>query len=129
MQDNILLVSDPDDILLTGVRILSVDLNNDQAEILSNSLLSLNKIPQTIVYVWKDSDNISWLIDKSLKSNLIIFNAEMQNQTLAGYFAGKNNSFYFGFLKSLKDVNRSEILDLNQCSDILNLTFEKYGKT
>jgi hypothetical protein len=129
MTDKILLVSPPDDVILDGVRLLSVDLNLEQSEILSTSLLSLNNIPQTIIYVWKYPEDINWLLDKSRKSDIIIFNAESEDQSLVGYFAGKPNSWYFGHLRSLKDVNRSVIYDVSQCSDILTLTFEKHGKT
>jgi hypothetical protein len=58
----------------------------------------------------------------------VLFNAEIENQTLAGYLASKSNAYYFGTLRSLNVVNTSVIHDLNQCKNILERTFKKYGK-
>jgi len=129
MTDKVLLVSNPDDILEDGARILLVDLNSDQSDIVSQSLLNSNSDIQSIVYTWFNGDSLEWLFDKALKSDIIIFNAESENQTLVGYFAGKSNSYYFGNLKSLYIIKKTAIYDVGQCSELLNRNFEKYGKT
>ena len=129
MTDRVLLVSAPDDIIDEGLRILLIDLTSDQSDIVSRSLLQSDADIQTIVYTWTNGEDLNWLFDKSLKSTIIIFNAESENQTLAGYFAGKPNSYYFGNLKSLGMIKKTAIYDVYQCSELLKRNFEKYGKT
>lgn len=127
MTDKVILVTYPDDILDDGVRILLVDLTEEQNEIVSRALTEFETIPLVIVYPWKIGDNVNWLFDKMHKSHLIIFNADSNDTTLVGYFAGKPNSFYFGELGQLKIVNRSAIFDVVQTKEVLKHTFRKYG--
>lgn len=129
MTDKIVLVSAPDDVAYEGVRLLFVDLDDQQSEIMSQSLLSLNNIPRVIAYTWKHGEDVDWVIDKSRKSDLIVFNAESYDQTLIGYFAGKLNAYYFGTLRSLSKVNSSVIFDVGQCSELFINTFDKYEQT
>ncbi len=127
MTDKVILVTYPDDILDDGVRILLVDLTEEQNEVVSRALTEFETIPLVIVYPWKIGDNVNWLFDKMHKSHLIIFNADSNDTTLVGYFAGKPNSFYFGELGQLKIVNRSAIFDVVQTKEVLKYTFRKYG--
>lgn len=129
MSDRVLLVSPPDDVFEDALRILLIDLTKDQSDLFSQSLLSKKNIPNTVIYSWSLTDDSNWLFDKSLKSNLVIFNADSENQTLVGYFAGKRNSCYFGNLKTLHIINKSAIYDVHQCGELLERTFETYGKT
>lgn len=129
MSDRVLLVSPPDDVFEDALRILLVDLNKEQSDLFSQSLLSKENLPSIVIYSWSTSEDINWLFDKSLKSNIIIFNADSENQTLAGYFAAKRNSYYFGNLKTLHIINKSAIYDVHQCGELLERTFETYGKT
>ena len=128
MTDKLLLVTHPDDIMLEGIRILLVGLSEDQSSVVSRALLQIETMPCVIAYCWNETDEISWLLDKIYKSQMIIFNADHVNQTIVGYLAGKSNSYYFGNLKSLNQVNKSAIYDLDQCKEILTSLFEKYGK-
>lgn len=128
MTDKLLLVTHPDDVQLEGIRILLVDLNEEQEFIVSQSLLEINSIPCVVAYCWTNENTIEWLIDKVYKSQIIIFNAASEDQTLVGYLAGKLNSYYFGDLRSLNQVNKSAIYDIDHCKQILTSLFEKYGK-
>lgn len=128
MTDKLLLVTAPDDIMLEGVRVLLVGLSEEQSSIVSQALLQIETMPCVIAYCWSKEEDVDWLIDKVYKSQIIIFNAEHENQTVVGYLAGKSNSYYFGNLRSLNQVNKSAIYDLDQCKQILTLLFEKYGK-
>lgn len=129
MSDRVLLVSPPDDVFEDALRILLVDLNKEQSDLFSQSLLAKENLPNTVVYSWSILEDINWLFDKSLKSDIIVFNANSENQTLVGYFAGRKNSYYFGNLKSLQIINKSAIYDVYQCSELLERTFDNYGKT
>jgi hypothetical protein len=129
MTDKVLLVSPPDDVLEDGVRILLVDLTSDQLDIVSQSLLNITTTAQTIVYTWTNGEDLVWLFDKSIKSTVIIFNADSENQLLSGYFSAKSNSYYFGNLKCLQIIKKTAIYDVHQCNELLERTFEKYGKT
>jgi hypothetical protein len=128
MNERVLLVTEPDDTLEFGSRILLIDLDPAQNEIVSKSLGTIENFQTLIVYSWKLGDSVDWLIDKSLKSQITFFNANSQNQTLVGYFSGRPNSYYFGNLLSLSSVNKFSISSSDQISNILNNLIEKHGQ-
>jgi hypothetical protein len=128
MIDKILLVTEPDDVVQDGPRILTVDLSPEHNQIISDSLSEISVFPNIIIYSWIAGNDIPWLIDKSRKAQLIIFNAESQDQTIIGYMAAKSNAFYFGNLRSLNQVNRSVLFDSNDTKEILTKTMDLYGK-
>lgn len=109
MTDKIVVVTPPDDTLLDGVRIILVHLNDEQNSIVSNALLN-SKIPNVIVtYSWKMGDPVSWLLDKTAKSDLIIFNpGDAVNgsiELILGWVAAQPQSHYFGTLRDLHLAN------------------------
>ena len=77
MTNNVTIITEPDDILIEGVRILLVDLTPDQSEFISTSLFQLEDFPTTVVYSWKIGDSIPWLFDKFYKSSIVFFNADL----------------------------------------------------
>ena len=128
MSDQILVVTPPDDTLLQGIRIVHVNLTEDQSSIISNALLKTT-LPFTIVnYVWKIGDSVSWLMDKISKKDLIIFNADSPNngaiELIIGWVSAQSRSYYFGNLRDLHIVNNRAIYNTD---DILNL-LEKISK-
>ena len=125
MTAEVLLVTNPDDVLCDGYRILAVDLNLDQSKILSDSLLSSSCEEKIILYSWNSRDNLEWLIDKKHKSHLVIFNAESENQTLVGYLSAQKNSHYFGTLKTLGQICKNDIYSYDGCFNLLKTYFEK----
>ena len=128
MTDKLIMVTAPDDTLVNGGRIAVIDLTVDQTALISTALTELDSISCIVTYVWSEQDDVSWALDKIQKSQIIIFNADSTNQTLVGYIAGKMNSYYFGTLKSLNQVNNSVIYDVDQCKTILTNIFDRYGK-
>jgi len=128
MTDKLIMVTAPDDTLVNGGRIAVIDLTVDQTALISAALTELDSISCIVTYVWSEQDDVSWALDKIQKSQIIIFNADSINQTLVGYIAGKMNSYYFGTLKSLNQVNNSVIYDVDQCKTILTNIFDRYGK-
>ncbi len=129
MTDRILVVTPPDDILLQGIRILHVNLNEEQSAIMSNALMNTD-LPHNIVnYVWQMGNRVDWLLDKSSKSNLIIFNAVNSNSDsgldiILGWISAQPQSYYFG---TLKDLHLANDRVLYNSDDILNL-LEKISK-
>ena len=120
MSDKILVVTPPDDTLLNGIRILHVELNEEQSQIASSALINSNTQHTIINYVWKMSDSVEWLIDKITKSNFILFNANSDaNDLIIGYIAAQPNSYYFGTLRDLNLVNKSVIYNSDQIINIL----------
>jgi hypothetical protein len=109
MSDKVIIVTAPDDVNVDGIRVLLVDLYQNQTHVLSQALSQLNNTPTIISYVWKNEESIDWLIDKKHKSDLIIFNADSTNDLITGYMAAQSNSYYFGTLRSLHLVNKSAI--------------------
>jgi hypothetical protein len=128
MSDQILVVTPPDDTFLQGIRIIHVNLTEEQSSIVSNALFQTS-LPHVIVnYVWKMGDSISWLIDKISKKDLVIFNADSTNngdiELIIGWVSAQPRSYYFGNLKDLHIVNNRAIYSAD---DILNL-LEKISK-
>jgi hypothetical protein len=123
MTEKILVVTPPDDTLLNGIRILHVELNEEQSQIVSSALLQSNT-PHTIInYVWKMGDSVEWLMDKVIKSNFILFNADRPNngatELIIGYIAAQPSSYYFGTLRDLNLVNNSVIYNSDQIINLL----------
>lgn len=126
MNDRIILVTPPDDVYYTGLRILLVDLAPEHTQFISDVLTRAENMPTIISYVWNTGDDIIWLLDKKEKSDLIVFNADTHNQTIAGFLAAFSNSHYFGTLKDLHLVNNSAIYSVEQFKEIFNHTVKKY---
>jgi hypothetical protein len=126
MTDKVYLVTAPDDVLLDGARMLLVDLTQEQTQLVSTALTQSNDIPTLIAYVWNNGDSSDWLLDKKHKSDVIVFNAESENQTVVGYMAAQPNSYYFGTLKSLHNANKSAIYNTDDCVTIIDKTLRNY---
>jgi hypothetical protein len=125
MSDKILVVTAPDDTILDGVRILHVNLSEEQRQIVSNAMLS-SEVSYTIInYVWNSNDPVSWLLDKKSKCNFILFNADSVLDLIVGYIAAHPQSYYFGTLRDLHLVNDRAIYNTD---DVMSL-LEKNGKT
>lgn len=112
MANSILVVTPPDDILHDGYRLLCVGLDSNQSQLVSNVVKEVDH-DNVVIYTTEVLD-INWILDKKLKSNLIIFNADIEDQTLVGYLAAQSNSFYFGNLKSISIANNRAIYTSDQ---------------
>jgi hypothetical protein len=123
MSDKILVVTPPDDTLINGVRILHVELNEEQSMIVSSALMNSNTQHTVVNYVWKMGDSVEWVMDKVIKSDFILFNADSPNngatELIIGYIAAQPNSYYFGNLRDLNLVNKSVIYNSDQIINIL----------
>ena len=123
MSDKILVVTPPDDTLINGIRILHVELNEEQSMIVSSALMNSNTQHTVVNYVWKMCDSVEWLLDKVIKSDFILFNADSPNngatELIIGYIAAQPNSYYFGNLRDLNLVNKSVIYNSDQIINIL----------
>lgn len=128
MTDRILVVTPPDDVLLQGIRILHVHLNEEQSSIISNALMQSNLPHNIINYVWKMGNRVDWLLDKTPKCDLILFNADGPTDpgldVIIGWTAAQHQSYYFGHLKDLHQANDRAIYNVD---DILTL-LEKVSK-
>jgi len=128
MADRITLVTPPDDVQLDGVRILLVDLTQAQTDMLSQALhlLPPGLDVSGIIYSWKTDDDFQWLLTVKHKCDIIIFNAESENDLVVGYMAAQPNSYYLGTLKMLSAVNKSAIYDVDQAFNLLERLISKY---
>jgi hypothetical protein len=127
MTAKVILVTPPDDILIDGIRILLVDLNSSQTQLISDALNRLTGDNTIISYMWNSKDDIDWLLDKKLKSQLIIFNADSVNEIIIGYMAAQKNSHYFGILRSLTAANNSAIYNTDQIHNLLENVINQNG--
>jgi hypothetical protein len=125
MSNKVILVTAPDDVLVDGLRILLVNLTNEQTQLISDALTSIPSLPTIVLYVFNTNEN-DWLFDKKQKSNLIIFNAEAGNEIITGYMAAQRNSAYFGNLKDLSNINPQGIYNIDDCKNLLLTAIEKY---
>jgi len=128
MNNQITLVTAPDEIYHNALRILLVDLTEEQTQAISSALMTYDTIPPVVVYVWKAGETVDWLIDKKLKSQLIVFNANSERQDISGFFAGVLNSFYFGSLKDLSVVNKRNIYSADDFKEILDKKIKVYNE-
>jgi len=123
MSDKIIVVTPPDDTLLDGIRILHVGLTESQSQIVSSALMN-STIQNTIVnYVWKMGDSVAWLLDKIVKCDFIIFNADVPNngaiELILGYISAQPNSYYFGTLRDLHLANNRVIFNSDDINNLL----------
>ena len=126
MTDRVLIVTPPDDVLIDGFRLLLVDLNVEQTKTISDSLLNTHSKSTIITYLWTNKDNTDWLLDKKIKSDLIIFNADSHNELIVGYIAAQKNSHYFGTLKTLAIANAKAIYASEDCESLLKLNIDNH---
>lgn len=125
MTEKIILVTPPDDIYLDANRLLLVNLNPEHTQFISDALNKLTKIYTTVIYIWENGNGFEWLADKKSKSDMIIFNSSDQNELLTGYLSADPRSHYFGELRDLHVFNKKQILDIEQLSQILEISFSK----
>lgn len=132
MTDKILVVTPPDDILLQGVRVLHVNLNEEQSAIVSNALMQTNLPHNIINYVWKMGNRVDWFLDKSTKCDLILFNANGATDpgldVILGWTAAQHQSYYFGTLKDLHVVNNRAIYTAEDIIFLLEKISKQNGK-
>lgn len=128
MSDRIILVTDPDDVVLAGFRILAVDLSPEQQSQLSTELKLLDTDTALIVYLWKSTDSVRWLLDKKTKSSLTVFDAEMQNQTIAGFLSAFPDSYYYGMLRDLDIYNVNNLMVADNFNKLLERRLEIYER-
>lgn len=127
MTDKILVVTSPDDVTLDGIRILAVNLTQEQGQLISTALLQFDNFNVTIInYVWKNSNDPSWLLDKKFKSDVIFFNADDNNNTVVGYMAAQSKSYYFGTLKDLHLANDRAIYSTEDVLTLLETIVKKH---
>lgn len=126
MTDRILVVTDPDDTLLQGIRIAHVQLTPEQSQAVSDALLATDLPCSVINYVWKMGDSTTWFFDKIAKCDLIIFNADAPNELITGWAAAQHRSYYFGTLKDLHIVNDRAIYNVDSISTLLEKTAKNY---
>jgi hypothetical protein len=129
MTNKVVLVTPPDDVGTDALRISIVGLTESQTSIVSEALTALEVIPEIVLYVWTESNTVAWLIDKKHKSDLIIFNAEMDNAEIAGYMAAQPNAHYFGNMRSLGITNKRTVFDLAQCEQLIKEKVTEYEQS
>jgi hypothetical protein len=126
MTEKVLIVTQPDDVVLDGFRLLLVDLDSEQTKIISDVLLEIKSPATIIAYMWGSNDDSYWLLDKKAKSNLIIFNANSQNELIVGYMAAQKNSHYFGILKILAQANAKAIYASEDCESLITFNLNNH---
>jgi len=126
MTGKVLVVTTPDDVMIDGFRLLLVDLDADQTKTISDSLLKISSDTSVITYMWGSNDDSYWLLDNKVKSDLIIFNANSQNELIVGYMAAQKNSHYFGTLKTLAQANAKAIYASEDCESLITFNLNNH---
>jgi len=125
MADKVIVVTSPDDVLIDASRILVAGLNPEQSKIFSDALLDIPYSGNVVLYLWEGSE-VAWLLDKKHKSDLIIFNADHENELFVGYMAAQKNAHYFGTLKFLAGANTKAIYSSEDIENLLTLHLNNY---
>ena len=129
MTDKILVVTAPDDILQSGIRIAHINLSQPQSQTISQALMQ-STLPHTIInYVWNQGDSKLWLFDKISKADLILFNADCDEETamLTGWMSADPRSYYFGDLRDLNIVNDRVLYNSDDILKLLEKTAKPHG--
>lgn len=122
MTSKIIMVTDPDDSQASAMRITLVSLSIEQENLVSAVLQNSDLSCDIILYIWQYGNSVNWLLDKRNKSDLVIFNADMYNQTVCGFLSAFKNSYYFGTIKDI-DIYNSNCL---QSKEDIEKIFIKY---
>jgi hypothetical protein len=128
MTDKVFVVTAPDDVRLDGLRLLLINLKPEYTQIISDALAQIESSVNLIVYVAQTDKDINWFLEKKNMSDLMIFDANSEDQFIAGYLGAQPNSFYFGSLKYLSLINNSAIYDTTQVVELLEKSLKRYGK-
>lgn len=132
MTDRILIVTPPDDTLLSGIRILHVQLTEEQSSIVSTALFNSNSPHTLINYVWKMGNPVEYLLDKIAKSDIVLFNADCPSngaiELLIGWTAAQPHSYYFGNLRDLHKANDRVIYSSDDILTLLEKISKNHGK-
>lgn len=118
MLDKVVVVTSPDDVLIDAKRILLFDPTIEQTQLISTCLANNDFGCDIVFYIWRFGDDINWLLDKILKYDIAILNADTQEQALLGYIFSKPNSYYIGNIRSLDKLKKSAILDIDHLNTI-----------
>lgn len=117
--NKVFLVTAPDDVTYDSKKIICVGLDENQREIVSQTLQRFESLPTTVLYVWNNHESQEWLLDKKQKCDLILFNANNEDKALVGYFAAHDKAYYMGELGILSTVTNRIIHDTDQCYDLI----------
>lgn len=117
--NKVYLVTAPDDVTYDSIKIICVGLDENQREIVSQTLQRFETVPTTVLYVWNNGESQEWLLEKKQKCDLIIFNANNEDKALVGYFAAHDKAYYMGELGTLSYVNNRVIHDTDECHQLI----------
>lgn len=126
MTDRILIVTPPSEVVEDQFSILLVGLDQSQTAFISECLKSTENLDIT-VYLWNEADAKDWLFDKQKKSELIVVNAEMEDQLLVGYFVSNKKTFYIGNLRSLDFLSHKLINNKQNFLQVIDQLQGIYG--
>lgn len=126
MTERILIVTPPSDVVEDQLSVLLIGLDQSQTTFFSECLKSTENLDIT-VYLWKETDSKDWLFDKQKKSDLIIINAEMEDQLLVGYFVSNKKTFYIGNLRSIDFLSHKLINNKHNFLQVIDQLQGIYG--
>lgn len=126
MNERILIVTPPSDVVEDHTAVLTVGLNNEQTVFISDCLKSVENDDLT-VYLWQENDPRDWLFDKIKKSHLIVLNAEMNDQTLVGYIVANKKTVYLGNLLSIDFLQQKTLNSKQAFLQVLDQLKGIYG--
>ena len=116
----ITVVTPPDDTLITAKRILLVNLKTEHTSMVSNALFNTENQEPAVIYVWASSQNADWMLDKKIKSSVIVFDAESEDRLTTGILAADTKSYYFGTLYEYSSINKNKIVESERLIKILS---------
>jgi hypothetical protein len=125
MNSSAFVITYPDDLLIDATRLLLVDLDSSQTQLVSDALKQIDYQGSVILYYCNSTENTDWLLDKKHKSDIIFFNADSTNDLMIGYLSAQPNSYYFGTLRLLLKVAGPAIYTLEECTNILLTSVEE----
>jgi len=119
VDQKIIVVTEPDDYLESGFRLLLVDLNQDQTQNFTKPLLDIGETVPVICYYWGQEHSQEWLLDKIVKSDLIIYNAESDFRELVGFLKANKKAYSVGNDRFFPSYNHRIINSYSQITNII----------
>lgn len=124
-----MIITPPDDTLIQGLRIVHVNLVEQQSHVVSQALLQWKQPGNIINYVWNHTQSLEWLLNAVTKSDLVLFNADYdQTEMINGYLAADPRSNYFGYLRDLHLVNERVIYNSDDVLTLIEAAAKHNGK-
>ena len=95
------------------------NLDQNQTQHFTKPLMEVADITPVICYFWNQEHSDQWLLDKIVKSDLIVYNAESEFRELVGFMKTHKKAYSIGNDRFFPDYNQRKINSYDQITNIV----------